>query len=71
MLTRKHGTSMAMGFIVKDVRIAMETAKSVGAFAPLGERVSELWSAAVEKLGYDLDQTQVARYWEEATGVKL
>lgn len=71
VLTRKYGTGMAMGFIAKDVKIAMDTAKSIGAYAPLGERVSELWSAAVEKLGYDLDQTQVARYWEEATGVRL
>ncbi len=71
ILTRKFGTGMAMGFIAKDVKIAVDTAKSIGAFAPLGERVSELWSAAVEKLGYDLDQTQVARYWEEASNVEL
>jgi 3-hydroxyisobutyrate dehydrogenase len=71
ILTHKYGTGMAMSFIAKDVKIAMETAKSVGAFAPLGERVSELWSAAAEKLGGNLDQTQIARYWEEATGVKL
>jgi 3-hydroxyisobutyrate dehydrogenase len=71
VLTRQYGTGMAMGFIAKDVKIAMETARSVGAFAPLGERVSELWSAAAAKLGGDLDQTQIARYWEEATGVKL
>jgi len=30
-----------------------------------------LWSDAVEKLGAGLDQTQIARYWEDATGVKL
>ena len=71
ILTRKYGTGMAMGFIAKDVKIAMDTAKSIGAFAPLGERVSELWSAAAEKLGYDLDQTQIVLYWEEATGVRL
>jgi len=71
VLTRKYGTGMAMGFIAKDVRIAVETARSVGAFAPLGERVSELWSAAADKLGADLDQTEIARYWEEATGVRL
>jgi len=71
ILTRQYGTGMAMGFIAKDVRIAMETAKSVGAFAPLGERVSELWSAAAEKLGPNLDQTEIARYWEESTGVRL
>jgi 3-hydroxyisobutyrate dehydrogenase len=71
ILTRRYATGMAMGFIAKDVRIAMETAKSVGAFAPLGERVSELWSAAAERIGPNLDQTEIARYWEDATGVKL
>jgi 3-hydroxyisobutyrate dehydrogenase len=71
VLTRKYGTGMAMSFIAKDVRIAMETAKSVGAFAPLAERVSELWTNAAQKLGPDLDQTEIARYWEEATGVRL
>jgi len=38
---------------------------------PLGEKVSELWSAAAGKLGADLDQTQIARYWEEASDVTL
>ena len=71
ILTRKYGTGMAMGFIAKDVKIAVDTAKAIGAYAPLGEKVSELWSAAVDKLGFDLDQTQIARYWEEASGVSL
>jgi len=71
VLTRKYGTGMAMGFIAKDVRIAMETAKAVGAFAPLAERVSELWTAASEKIGAGRDQTEIVRYWEEATGVRL
>jgi 3-hydroxyisobutyrate dehydrogenase len=71
VLTRKYGTGMAMGFIAKDVRIALETAKSVGAFAPLAERVSEIWTAASEKIGAGHDQTEIVRYWEEATGVRL
>ena len=71
VLTRKYGTGMAMGFIAKDVRIAMETAKSVGAFAPLGERVSEIWTAASEKFGAGHDQTEIVRYWEEANNVRL
>jgi 3-hydroxyisobutyrate dehydrogenase len=71
ILTRKFGSGMTLGFIAKDLKIAVETAKSVGAYAPLAERVSELWSAAVEQLGYDLDQTQIARCWEEANGVTL
>lgn len=71
ILTRRYGTGMAMGFIAKDVKIAVDTAHAIGAHVPLGERVSELWSAAAGKLGADLDQTQVARYWEEASNVKL
>jgi 3-hydroxyisobutyrate dehydrogenase len=71
VLTRRFGTGMAMGFIAKDVKIAVDTAHAIGAFAPLGERVSELWSAAAQKLGAGLDQTEIARYWEEANGITL
>jgi 3-hydroxyisobutyrate dehydrogenase len=71
ILTRKFGSGMAMGFIAKDLKIAVNTAKSIGGYAPLAERVSELWSEAVEKLGYDLDQTEIARYWEQANQVTL
>ena len=71
VFTRKYGTGMAMAFIAKDVKIALDTAKSIGAAAPLAERVSELWSAAAEQLGPERDQTEIARYWEEATGVRL
>ena len=71
VLTRKYGTGMALGFIAKDVRIARDTAQAIGAYAPLAEKVSELWSAAAEKLGAQVDQTEIVRYWEDATGVKL
>ena len=71
VLTRKYGTGMAMQFIAKDVKIAVETAKNIGAAAPLGEKTAELWAAACEQLGGARDQTEIARYWEEATGVKL
>lgn len=71
VMTRKYATGMAMAFIAKDVKIAVETARSVGAFAPLGEKVAELWSAAAEQVGGTRDQAEVARYWEEKTGVEL
>lgn len=71
VMTRKYGTGMAMQFIAKDVKIAVETAKSIGAAVPLGEKTAELWAAACEKLGGTRDQTEIARYWEDATGVKL
>jgi hypothetical protein len=53
------------------VKIARDTARSIEAFAPLVEKVSELWSAAAEKVGANVDQTEIARYWEDASGVKL
>jgi len=71
VLTRKFGTGMAMAFIAKDLKIAVDTAHSIGAAVPLGEKVHELWAAAADKLGGNLDQTEIARYWEEATGVRL
>jgi len=71
VLTRKYGTGMALGFIAKDVKIARDTARAIGAFAPLVEKVSELWSDAAEKVGADVDQTEIVRYWEDASGVKL
>ncbi len=71
VLTRRFGTGMAMGFIAKDVKIAVDTAHAIGAVVPLGERVAELWSKAAEKLGPERDQTEIARYWEEADGVTL
>jgi 3-hydroxyisobutyrate dehydrogenase len=71
VLTRKYGTGMALGFIAKDVKIARDTARAIGAFAPLAEKVSELWSDAAEKVGANVDQTEIVRYWEDASGVRL
>jgi 3-hydroxyisobutyrate dehydrogenase len=71
ILTRKFATGMALAFIAKDVKIAVDTAHAIGAAVPLGEKVSELWNDAVEKLGAGVDQTEIVRYWEEASGVKL
>jgi len=71
ILTHKYATGMALSFIAKDVKIAVDTAHAIGAAAPLAEKVSELWSDAVGKVGATVDQTEIVRYWEEATGVKL
>jgi 3-hydroxyisobutyrate dehydrogenase len=71
VLTRKYATGMAMQFIAKDVRIAVDTAHSIRAAAPLAEKTAELWAAACQQLGGKLDQTEIVRYWENASGVKL
>lgn len=71
VFTRNYGTGMALGFIAKDVKIARDTAQSIGAYAPLAEKVSELWAAAAGELGAHVDQTEIVRYWEKRSGVSL
>ncbi len=71
VFTRGYGTGMALGFMAKDVRIACDSARAVDAFTPLLEHVAELWTAAAAKLGPQLDHTEIVRYWEDATGVRL
>lgn len=71
ILSHKYATGMALSFIAKDVKIAVDMAHALDAAVPLGEKVSELWNDAVGKVGASVDQTEIVRYWEEATGVKL
>lgn len=71
ILTRKFATGMPIGFIAKDLRIALDTARQIGAPAPLADKVLELWQAAGAALGAERDQAEVARYWERASGVQL
>ena len=71
VMTRKYATGMSMQFIAKDLGIAVEAARDMNAAAPLCEKTAELWAAACEKLGGTRDQTEIARYWEDAAGVRL
>jgi 3-hydroxyisobutyrate dehydrogenase len=71
VFTRKYGTGMALGFIAKDVKIARDTARVIDAYAPLAEKVADLWAGAAEELGSQVDQTEIARYWEKRSGVSL
>lgn len=71
VMTRQFNTGMAMGLIAKDIGIAVNTAKSLGAYAPLAECTQALWEAAVEKFGGQLDHTEVAKLWEQASNVIL
>jgi 3-hydroxyisobutyrate dehydrogenase len=71
VVTRKYGTGMTMQLIAKDVAIAVDSAKSVGAAVPLGEKTAELWAAACNQIGGTHDQTEIVRYWEQASGTTL
>ena len=71
VLTHKFSTGMALGLIAKDVSIAATFGRSIGAITPLADRVSEIWKEAEAKIGAKADQTEVARLWEEGSGIRL
>jgi 3-hydroxyisobutyrate dehydrogenase len=71
VLTRKFATGMALGLIAKDVSIAANFGKSIGAMTSLADRVCEIWGRAEATIGGNADQTEVARLWEQGNGVCL
>jgi 3-hydroxyisobutyrate dehydrogenase len=71
VLTKKHGTGMTLGFIAKDLKIARDMAHAARAFSPIADTISDLWAAAADALGPDVDQTEIVRYWEAAGDVRL
>ena len=46
-------------------------AREAGAVAPLADCVSALWTDATTRVGADVDQSEIVRYWEEQSKVKL
>jgi 3-hydroxyisobutyrate dehydrogenase len=71
VVTRKYAAGMPIGFVAKDVRIAVDTAQRLGAAAPLAQSVLALWQAAGAALGPGCDQAEIVRYWENESGVQL
>jgi 3-hydroxyisobutyrate dehydrogenase len=63
MADPNHTTGMALALLAKDVGIAADTAKALGAFAPVADLCSALWCEAAETFGGDRDQIDVARLW--------
>jgi 3-hydroxyisobutyrate dehydrogenase len=71
VLTRKFATGMTLGLIAKDVAIAADFGRSIGAMTPLADRLSEIWHQGETEIGPDADQTEIAKLWEKSNGVTL
>lgn len=71
VLTHKFGTGMALGLIAKDMSIAANFGRSIGAMTPLADCVHQVWIEAEAKFGANADQTEVARLWEDGNGIQL
>ena len=71
ILTRRFATGMDLRLLAKDTRITVDMAEALGAYAPVAERCSDLWTDAAELFGASEDQTAVARLWEQNNQVVL
>jgi len=71
VITHRFAHGAALGLMTKDVGIALDSAAASGAWAPMAERCAALWREGEQMLGFDADQTEIARLWEERTGVAL
>jgi 3-hydroxyisobutyrate dehydrogenase len=71
IMTRQFNSGMAMALIAKDVGIAADLARDIGARATIAQQTLALWQEAVERYGTTADQMAVARLWEDAAGVNI
>jgi 3-hydroxyisobutyrate dehydrogenase len=64
VLPRTFNSGFALGLMAKDLRLALEVARSTDAPAPLLEACSHIWAEAERQLGGTADNTEVVKYLE-------
>lgn len=65
IVPRTYDSGFTAGLMVKDLRIALDLARAVGAPRGHAERTLALWSRAVDALGSGADHTEIARWLRE------
>jgi len=71
ILSRSFDSGFSLDLMVKDLKTALEVARSTGSPAPLAEACVEAWIQAQAALGPGLDHTAVVRHWENLAGTEL
>ena len=71
ILSRTFDSGFSLDLMVKDLKTALEVARSTGSPAPLAEACFGAWSEAQAALGPGLDHTAVVRYWENLAGTEI
>lgn len=71
ILSRAFDSGFSLDLMVKDLRTALEVARSTGSPAPLAEACLEAWTEAQGALGPGKDHTAVAQHWETLAGTEL
>jgi 3-hydroxyisobutyrate dehydrogenase len=71
ILSRAFDSGFSLDLMVKDLKTALEVARSSNTPAPVAEACVQAWSEAQAALGPGLDHTAVVRYWEKMAGTEL
>ena len=69
ILPRTFDFGFATGLMVKDVRLALEEAKSLGMSLEVAEAVGRLWEVVIRDMGPESDFTSAIKPIEKAAGV--
>jgi 3-hydroxyisobutyrate dehydrogenase-like beta-hydroxyacid dehydrogenase len=69
ILPRSFDFGFATGLMVKDVRLALEEAKSLGMSLEVAEAVGRLWETVLREMGPESDFTSAIKPIEKAAGV--
>jgi 3-hydroxyisobutyrate dehydrogenase len=65
VLDEKYATGFALGLLAKDVKIAADLGEAVKLDAPLSRLVRERWAGARDAIGYNADNTEAIKSWDE------
>jgi 3-hydroxyisobutyrate dehydrogenase len=65
VLDAKYATGFALGLLAKDVKIAADLGEAVKLDAPLSRLVRERWAGARDAIGYNADNTEAIKSWNE------
>lgn len=69
ILPRSFDYGFATGLMVKDVRLCLEEAKSLGLSMEVAEAVGRLWEVVIREMGAESDFTSAIKPIEKAAGV--
>jgi hypothetical protein len=69
ILPRSFDFGFATGLMVKDVRLFLEEAKSLGMSMEVAEAVGRLWEVVIREMGAESDFTTAIKPIEKAAGV--
>ena len=69
ILPRSFDFGFATGLMVKDVRLCLEEAKSLGLSMEVAEAVGRIWELVIREMGADSDFTSAIKPIEKAAGV--